>query len=273
MDARVRTGRWTQVWRGIYALPGSPPSARRALMMACLRAGEGAAISHSTAAWIIGFDGFRDDRIEISTSRGIQCSGLVVHRVKSLPRWDVQVIDGIRLTTPTRTLIDLAGAVTSERLELCLEEALRRRLTSITYVRRRLNALRASGRPGIKALAKLLDERAPDTATTASRAQIRLRRLIRDSDLPPPQEEYVIYDGDRFIARVDFGYPSLKLAIEAESWEYHQGKAPWKRDLQRRNELAELGWEVTHVTWEDLTERPLETLDRIRAARRRRGFY
>ena len=51
------------------------------------------------------------------------------------------------------------------------------------------------------------------------------------------------------MAIVDFAYPDIKLAIEAEGYRWHSSRARWERDLERRNELTALGWRVIHVTW------------------------
>src|SRR2546421_2789239 len=58
--------------------------------------------------------------------------------------------------------------------------------------------------------------------------------------------------------------PRARLAIEADGWEFHSGKAAWQHDLRRRNALTALGWRVLNVTWQALSERPEEVLEQVR---------
>lgn len=68
------------------------------------------------------------------------------------------------------------------------------------------------------------------------------------------------------VARLDFAYPEILLAIEADGFRHHGDKAGWNRDLARRNALTALGWRVIHVTWDDLRERPREIVRHLREA-------
>ena len=79
-----------------------------------------------------------------------------------------------------------------------------------------------------------------------------------------PVGQYQIFDEEALIARVDFAYPELKIAIELDGYKYHHGKARWQRDLARRSALARLGWRVMHFSYEDLLKRPNEVIAAIR---------
>ena len=69
-----------------------------------------------------------------------------------------------------------------------------------------------------------------------------------------------------FVARVDFAYPDLKIAIECDSKKHHFGRGDWERDVERRSRLAALGWLVIHVSWDMLVHRPDELEALIRGA-------
>ncbi|MDQ3660154.1 MAG: DUF559 domain-containing protein, partial [Actinomycetota bacterium] len=82
--------------------------------------------------------------------------------------------------------------------------------------------------------------------------------------LPQPVAQFVVTNGDRFVARVDFAWPDVKVAVEAVGRKHHEGR--WERDVTRLNALTECGWTVIFVTWEDLHLRPRETLMSIARA-------
>jgi len=63
---------------------------------------------------------------------------------------------------------------------------------------------------------------------------------------------------------VDFAFPEARVAIEADGYRWHSGRARWERDLARRNSLTALGWRIVHVTWADLTQDPATLIARIK---------
>ncbi len=73
-------------------------------------------------------------------------------------------------------------------------------------------------------------------------------------------------DQGGLVAVVDFAYPDLKLAIEADGYRWHTGRIRWEHDLARRNRLTALGWRTLHVTWSDIEQRSEELMARIAAA-------
>lgn len=99
--------------------------------------------------------------------------------------------------------------------------------------------------------------------TPHSPLETRLFQVFAGSSLPRPELQYTIHDEGLFVARVDFCYPEQRLVIEAESWKHHSGRNDWGRDVERRNRLLALGWQVFQVTWEDVTDFPDRTIDRI----------
>jgi very-short-patch-repair endonuclease len=172
------------------------------------------------------------------------------------------MIDGIQATSIDRTLLDLSAVLELESLEDALDSALRKRLTSVARLKLRVS--QQAGKRGMKNLRKLLDERSSDGQPTESRFETRLNRLLQDGGLPPLRQ-FTVWDGGEFVARVDFCYPEAKVIVEADSYRWHSGKRAWQRDLERRNQLTALGWQIVHITWDDLIRRPRATLSRVRA--------
>jgi very-short-patch-repair endonuclease len=77
--------------------------------------------------------------------------------------------------------------------------------------------------------------------------------------------QFEIFDGDRFIARVDFAIPDAFLAIEVLGYRWHSGRKQWHKDHARLNRLAQMGWRVMFVTKESL-DAPTNLAREIREA-------
>ena len=255
IETYVRNGRWLPVHRGVYRLAGVALSWRRDLLAACLACRTGVA-SFGAAGRVWELPGFRDAVTEVSVDGDVcRCRGFTIHRV-DLPRIDVTVVDAIPVTTPARTLIDLAGVVPRDAAEEALDDALRRRLFSRSRLRWRLEALAAKGRPGGAVLRELLAAREDGTSVPQSVFETRFLRELRDARMPRPTRQYEVRERGRLVAVVDFAYPNRKIAIEADGYRWHSARMQWERDLDRRNVLTALGWQLLHVTWTELRRRP-----------------
>src|SRR5438270_2923593 len=146
---RVASARWVPVARGVYRLAGVPVTWNQRALAACLLAGPGAVVSHRSAAVVWGVSGFRPARVEIPAPPGASARSTLarVHRsvVTGVRR------DGVPVTQPARTIVDLAGVVGGEALEEAVDDVLCRRLC-------RLDELAAPpGRRGSAALRAVLE--------------------------------------------------------------------------------------------------------------------
>jgi very-short-patch-repair endonuclease len=238
------------------------------LLAACLAMGDGAAASHRAAAALWRLAGLEPGAIEITVPRGRRPNprGTIVHQLELLPV-DVTIVEAIPTTTPARTLIDLAAVAPADLVEEALDDALRRGLVTLPRLRWRLGEM--GPRRSVRTIRRLLDARAGGDRRPQSVLETRLMRLFKRAGLPIPACQHEIRDRGRLIAVVDFAYPSRLLAIEADGYRWHSGRARWQRDLARRNELTRLGWHVIHVTAEDLHRRHEVVVATIASALRR----
>ena len=129
----VRAGFLLRPLPRVYALAAVAPSWRQELAAARSWAGPDVAFSYGTAArlWRIrGFDSA--EPIEMTACRYLRSpsSRISVHRVRSWCGGDLCQLDGLPLTTPTRTIIDFAAAVSPAVLRDALDEVLVRELTT-----------------------------------------------------------------------------------------------------------------------------------------------
>ena len=81
--------------------------------------------------------------------------------------------------------------------------------------------------------------------------ETRLRLVVVRSALPDPVAQYRVYSAGRFVARVDFGWPAHRLALEYDGL-WHAEPGQFRRDRERLNRLTAAGWRVVFVTAADL---------------------
>jgi very-short-patch-repair endonuclease len=262
MSRRVMTGRWVEIFPGVYRLPGASRTGRQQAMAAVLWGGDKAAISHTTAGRLLRLDAIRFDGVHLTLppSFGRRASALVLHRMEATPV-DLVVVDGIRCTSATRTIVDCAASLGDEALEDAFEQARRMGLTSAAALARRAEELCGRGRPGSSRVRRLLAVQNPNERALESRLEVKLARLLRTSALPRPQRQFPV---GRY--RLDFAWPSARIACECDGFEYHGARLAWKRDRRRLAAVEAAHWRILPVTWDDVTREPGQTLDRLSQA-------
>jgi very-short-patch-repair endonuclease len=168
---------------------------------------------------------------------------VIVHR-GALATSELATKQGIPLTQPSRTLIDLADVLTHRKLERALDEA--------AYLRLDLSALRPRpGRRGAGRLARLLAEHDPGTTRTRLELEERMLALCRRAGLPAPEVNAEIMGYE-----VDFVWRDARLIVETDGWEAHGTRAAFERDRLRDAALVAAGWRVVRITWRPLEREP-----------------
>ena len=127
---------------------------------------------------------------------------------------------------------------------------------TVTGVESALDDVARKGRSGAGVLRQVLDERALGTARPDSLLESRMARLLRAHGLPPAVFQFEVHRNGRFVARLDFAYPAIRLAIEVDAFDSHSSPRALQHDLRRQNALVALGWTVLRFTWADVVRRP-----------------
>jgi len=256
---RLTAGRWERLYPSVYRIAGTPTSWRQRAIAACLYFGPDAVLSHRAAAGIQGLQGFKPEKPEVTVPRNrnrIRSHHVEIHGTQDpIPGEDIGRIDGIPVTKPARTLLDLATVVPEEVLEAALDDAVRRRFVSVSFLDRWLDDPRRRRLRGAPALRRLVDVRAT-VGVTESPLETQVLRLLRKAGLPVPMLQYVVRDGRRFVARLDFAYPDEHVAIEADGFRYHDGRRQFDDERARGNEIQSIGWHVLRVTSRHLEQDP-----------------
>jgi hypothetical protein len=257
---RVRRGEWIRVCRGIYRVAAVPQTWHQKVCVACLKGGPSAFASHlcSAAAWRL--EGFAPGPVEVSTTaRIVPLEGTRVHHVVQPVPGDVEQWGAVKVSSVVRTLIELAATVEDESLEIAMDDALRKRLTSVRRIEWRLDQIGARGMSGASRLRRVLGERDPNVRPE-SVLERRFLRLLVSHGFPAPTTQFSIYDAEGLVGRVDFAYPEQRVAIEADGYGIHSGKVQWEKDHARRNRLQALRWQVLNTTWHQIRTRPGDIL-------------
>jgi hypothetical protein len=267
---RLDMGRWQLVHDRVFRIAGVPTTWKGAVLAACWAGGTRAVASHRSAAALWQVPGRRESTIELTCPRWRRArhDGLLVHETTTLGIHDVTTLEAIPVTTIERTIFDLSGAVSASTVDLAIDNALRRELTDLAALAATLRRVGKRGRPGTQLLRRLLHDRSPELAVTESERERLLLRMLRRHGFPDPVAQFEIRDRDgRLVARPDFAYPDVKIAIEYDSFQEHVGKAALVRDSARRNALIARDWAPIVATAEDLRRGGNQLASDLRMAR------
>ena len=255
---RLRSGLIVREHPTVYRYSATPSSFKQQLKAVTLWKPGQIWASHRGAAGFWQLDEVPEGTIEASTSCNLRTTrpDVIVHRMTGVPRRDIAEVAGIPMSTVHRTLIDLGAVVEADVVELALECALRRRMTNLDRLMRRLEEASGRGHRGSGVLRLVLEGRDPLTPPTESALETKFLQLLRRKRLPLPVRQRVVRDEAGFVARVDFIYPDEDLVIEVDSRRHHLNPKDWERDLQRRNRLTASGKRVLHVTYARMKNDP-----------------
>jgi hypothetical protein len=268
-EFRLRAGRWQSVFSGVYRIAGTPPSWRAELLSACWAVRGLAAASHRSAAALWDLHGARQDLLELTCERGRRGypNGVVVHETKQIGAGDLAEIDSIPVTAVEQTLLGLAAVTRPEVVEMALDRAIVRELTTVARVQELVRRKGARGRNGVGVLRDILGGLDPLAGVPESAMETKLKRLLRRHGLPTPVFQHVIRHEGWFVARVDAAYPELRIAIEFDSYAHHTGRRALVRDTDRRNRLLRIRWATVTFTAADVAQDGGAALEALIAAR------
>jgi very-short-patch-repair endonuclease len=225
-----------------------------AALLAC---GEGAALSHHSAAtlWELRPGQARPVHVTIQAHRGFpKPPGVTVHRSRILLPADIRIQENLPVTSPARTLLDVAATLPDRDVERLLGEAIfGRRLVTSGQIGALLR--RAGGHPGRRRLARVADMDVRHTGTESPPHET-LFELIRAAGLPEPRTEVQVLE-----YRLDLYWPELNLAVEVDAYGTHGSRQRFEADRVRDARLfAEMGITVIRITGDTIEQRPNEAL-------------
>jgi very-short-patch-repair endonuclease len=267
----VRRGRLERLSDRVYRIVGSPCTLQQRATAAALDVPGGVVSRHSAAAlWEL--PGYEVEPVHVLSDRRPHRGGPKLGTVHSSTRFgplDTTVLAGVPLTTPLRTLRDLAGRVHPERLSQTCDRMLARRLIRLDALHRLDAELpRRGGAPGTRAIRDLIRARPADYRAPESNLERRFESILERAGDAPFDRQVDVGDRDGWIGRVDFIDRPNRLIVEIQSDLFHGGEVERAWDEERMARLRSGGWTVLAVTESDLWYRPQLVLARVRVARR-----
>jgi len=263
ITTRVTNGRLHRLHCGVYAVGHANPPVEGRMLGAVKACGPEAFLSHFAAASIVWKFLASDDRFPEVTICGRSRHfhpGIRVHRSTQLGPEDVTRHRGIPVTTPARTLLDLASVAGPRALRRAVRRAQALHAVNI----RQLSEIvtRSPGRRGVARLAQVV---ASGPALTRSELEDIVFDLFARGGLAPPEVNTPLVLGGRRVIP-DFRWPAQRLVIEADGARWHAGSLAREDDAERQAILEAHGERVLRVTWSQAVADPEQTLARVRAA-------
>lgn len=273
LRGRVVAGRLSLVGPDTYLIGGATMTWEAKVLSLVLSAGDGAVVSHRSAAAIWGIEGFARGTPELTVPRGrrFRRTGAIVHESTDLDRCGTRIRSGLVVTDPARTLLDLARRLSDRGLDRAIESARRLRLTTWSELVATLAKHARPGRPGIRRLRRAIASGAHRSEVTDSDFELLVLSLLVEHGLPMPVLHHEVRTADgSFLAEVDLAYPDLRIAIELDGGD-HLRRDVFERDRPRQNRLVLEGWIVLRFTWESFRRQPEEIVAAVLAARQVAG--
>ncbi|MEX2106341.1 MAG: DUF559 domain-containing protein [Solirubrobacterales bacterium] len=251
---RARQGGLHRVHRGVYAVGHRSLGHAALLRAAVLACGEGSVVSHMTAAahW-----GLRDQwpaliDVTVPVEAGRKIDGIRCRRCRYPDPSEVVTHQGVVCTTPSRTLVDLAGSLGTPSLRRTVERAAVLKLLDLDELD--LVMERAKGRRGMPSLrAILVDWRTDDGSLPDVRSDFEalvLPRLVMLGLPRPLCNEKLWIDGEQLT--VDFLWKTRRLVVETDGRETHATPVAFQRDRWRDQLLVAADYRVARATWDQI---------------------
>jgi hypothetical protein len=252
VDFRLRAGRLHRMHRGVYAVGHRRVSLEGRWAAAVLACGDGAALSHTTAAALWGLRPTSAARLHVTvpTNAGVrQRDGIAVHRARALLPAEVTRHEEIRVTTPARTLLDVAGMLQPGPLERAIEQSLVLRL----FDRGALDAVLDAHptRAGVATLIAIVARIADEPALTRSEAEALFLDICEAYAIERPAVNSRVED-----LTVDFVWRAARVIVEIDGHRYHGTRTAFERDRDRDARLTVAGYRVVRFTYRRLVREP-----------------
>jgi len=259
IEHRVGRGRLHLVMRGVYVIGWPRLTRKRRWMTAVLACGDNAMLSHRSAAALWGIGAERKGRVDISVRRRAELRrpGLRVRGRPTLTATDILKQDGIPVTSPILTLIDLATELGPLGIERAVNEADKRELVDPETLRLALDAY--AGQPGAPVLRKLLDKRT--FRLSDSDLEIFFRPIAAEAGLRLPLSKQIVNGWE-----VDFYWPDLGLIVETDGLRYHRTASTQTRDARRDRTHALAGMTPLRFTHYEIKHEPAQVRDELARA-------
>lgn len=261
----LRTGRLRRLQRCIYVLREDEVSPLTIARAAVLASGiPDAVASHQTAARVheipIPVGRYPEHVTVPRNQRRLRRKELVFHS-REFNIGDVEVLAGVPVTRPARTLVDLTTTLPRTEAVWAVDDALRRDLVTRAEIDQCLTS-----RPGAPGDAQARTRVAEADGKAESILETAGRLTLADARLPLPVAQFEVRAPGGFVAFLDGAYPEKKVGLEFDGQSVHNAPEALFRDRDRQNRLVALGWTILRYTWWDVTYGKARFIESVRNA-------
>jgi predicted transcriptional regulator of viral defense system len=269
--AMIRTrrarGSLHPIYRGVFSVGHAPITEEARWLAAVLACGDGALLSHCSAAalWRVRKTSSSIIDVTAPTRRGFTLRNVAVHRATTLAPADIDICRSVPVTSLPRTIIDLATVVGPGSLEYAIHSAERQRKLTPANLHEIL--ARLPGVSGTAKVRKMVGRPGHDLdARTRSRWELRFLEICRAHEIPMPRvNEWIALDIAAGGLEVDFSWPDRRLVVEVDEEAGHTTTRSRKNDPLRDAALRAAGWRVLRVAEQQFEDPPLIAASVLRA--------
>jgi very-short-patch-repair endonuclease len=250
---RLGTGRLIPVYAGVYAvghLPNTPLAHAAAAVLAC---GPGTLLSHGSGAALWAFRKRWPTPIEVTATSAHRRAGIKTHRSATLTKADVTRHLGIPVTSPARTLLDVAATLTDKALTRAVNEALLSNYLHESDLRALIERCRTHPQ-ATRIEAVIAEDR------SRSWLEDEFRPWLRRFKLPEPRFNVLVNGRE-----VDVYFPHERLIVELDGYEVHRGRAAFEDDRDRDADMLVNGMPTVRITRRRIRSAPANEAERLRS--------
>jgi hypothetical protein len=258
---RIASGRIVPLHPGVYYLDSVTLTWKSQVLAGIFAAGSAALATHRTAAVLWGFDAIFGRMIEVTVpyNEEPESQGVILHRTRRTN--PETIVDAIPITSPEKTILDLAPILPESVLIKAARSAVRADLTSPEKMDLAVGLYGGRGVSGTRKTRRVI--RIVSDDQSGSVAEIDLKEIVMSAPVPRPIQQLQIGLPDGSNAYPDFAWPDRMRIVEVDGFEAHGTPEQLQRDLRRQNQLMELGWEIRRFTATDVRARPQEVKNEV----------
>jgi very-short-patch-repair endonuclease len=246
---RIEKGALLREYPGVYRVGHRAPTAEARYLAAVWACGRGAQLSGRAAGHLLGLLAAPPSMPEVTAPTVRRIRGIRTRRCRTAR--EPFLWRGVPVTTPARTLVDLASVLAVADLARACHEAGIRHGTTPGEVEAILGRRRGAGK-----LRRILRG---DEHVSLSALERRFLTLLRREGLPLPVTNRPA--GGR---RVDCRWHDQRLTVELDGYRYHSSRHAWETDRRREREAYARGDDFRRYTYGDVFERPAPMMRELR---------
>lgn len=266
ITARTATGNLHSLFRGTFAVGHRVIGRQGRMLAAVLACGDGAVLSHGSAAELQGLWDKQPIPVDVIPPRraGRKIPDIRWHNVRRPSPAELEICEGIPCTTVARTLVDMAGRTSFASLSRLVERAAIQRRLEVREVDGVLARGRRRGAPNLRAILDLWRRDDARKPRLRSPLEALLLPALVAAGVPHPECNVKLRVDGGPPLEVDLLWRAQRLAIEADGEETHGTRSAFQEDRRRDQRLVAAGFRVARVTWRQAEGEPAAVTARIK---------